>query len=134
VTTLRRVGAVALLGVGATHLYELSVDHYDAIPTIGTLFVLNVVAAWAVGLAILGPVERLPARAGVALAATGAAIAAGSLVALWISESTGLFGFTEAGFRAPIAISVVCEAVAALALGHVALAPVTGSRPRPRLR
>jgi hypothetical protein len=126
VTAVRRAGAVALLGVGAGHLYELTADHYDALPTIGTLFVLNVVSAGAVGIALLLPVERLPGRAGASspplLAAAGAAIAAGSLVALWISETSGLFGLTEVGFRPVIAITVGFEAAAALLLGAAALA------------
>src|SRR5437763_7558751 len=45
------------------------------------------------------------AHAAIAVLATGAvAIAIGSLVALFISESGGLFGFTEHGYRAAIII------------------------------
>lgn len=125
---LRYAGAAALLGVGAGHLQQLVVDHYDAIPAIGTLFVLNVVAATLVGVALLAPVERLPGRAGSAvppaLAAGGVGIAGGSLVALWISETSGLFGFMEVGLRPAIALLVGLEAAAAVLLSAFLVAAV----------
>lgn len=131
---LRYAGALALLGVAAGHLRQLVVDHYDAVPTIGTLFALNVASAGAVGLALLAPVQRLPGRAGhiapAALAAAGVAIAAGSLVALWISETAGLLGFTEVGFRTAIAVLVGLEAAAVVLLGGSVVAPTRAHRIR----
>ena len=41
----RYLGAAALLAVGADHLDQYTSAHYDAVPTIGTLFVLNFVSA-----------------------------------------------------------------------------------------
>ena len=53
---VRAVGALSLLAVGAVHLQQY-LYLYSAIPTIGTLFVLNFVGATAIGLGLLAPVE-----------------------------------------------------------------------------
>ena len=60
----RYLGAAALLAVGADHLDQYAGAHYDAVPTIGTLFVLNFVSATLVAAALAAPVERLSRRAG----------------------------------------------------------------------
>jgi hypothetical protein len=119
--TLRALGAAALFAVAADHLYEYDVDHYSAIPTIGTLFLLNGLSAIAVGLALLTPIERLvprPLAAAVlpAVAASGIAIATASLAGLFISESTPLFGFMEFGYRTVIVLAIVAEAAAIVVL------------------
>ena len=54
----RVLGAAAVLAVGAIHLHEYN-QIYSAIPTIGTLFVLNFAGATAIGLGLLAPLERL---------------------------------------------------------------------------
>jgi hypothetical protein len=118
---MRRLGALALLGVGLTHLEQYVVDHYGAIPTIGPLFLANFAAATIIALA-------LPLRGGRLLPAAGIAVAAGSLAALYLSEHGGLFGFAESGFRPAIAISVAFEAAAVLLLS-LELRP--GRRPLP---
>ena len=64
----RFLGALAVLGVGAVHL-EAYTGPYQAIPTIGALFLLNFVAATVTGLVLLAPLEHV---AGVA---AGAAVA-----------------------------------------------------------
>ena len=71
---LRGLGAVALLGVAAVHLYEYYVDHYSAIPTIGTLFLLNAASAIVLALALLAPAQRLAPRRLPRLAPNGADI------------------------------------------------------------
>ena len=59
------------------------------------------------------------------LALTGVGIAAASLVGLWISESSSLFGFTDYGFRPTIVTAIVAESTtivgltAYLVLAHV---------------
>ena len=57
--------------------------------------------------------QRLPGRAGrialPLLSAGGIAVAAGSLVGLLLSESTGLFGFREVGYRPAIVLSIALE-------------------------
>jgi hypothetical protein len=125
---LRALAALALLGVAADHLEELTAAHYAAIPTIGTLFALDVAAATVVAVALLVPLGRLPGRAGRAapplVALAGISVAGGSLVALFVSEQTTLFGFTESGYRLAIVVAIACEAAAALLLG----ADLAGSR------
>jgi hypothetical protein len=104
---LRFLGALAVLGVGAVHL-EAYTGPYSAIPTIGTLFVLNFVAATVIGLVLLAPLEHVAgAWAGAAVAlvtAAGMALAGVSYVMLFISERMPLFGFQEPGYD-PAAIS-----------------------------
>jgi hypothetical protein len=109
----RYLGAAALLGVGLDHLEQYSTEHYSAIPTIGTLFALNFVSAALIAGALAAPVQRLPGRAGrialPLLSAGGIGIAAGSLAGLLLSESTGLFGFMEVGYRPAIVLSIALE-------------------------
>jgi hypothetical protein len=134
----RYVGAVALLAVGVDHLLQYVVDSYSAIPTIGTLFLLNFISAAVLAVALVAPVQRLPGRAGrlavPVLAAGGIALAASSLVGLLVSESSGLFGFMETGFRTAIVVSILLEILAiALLLAHLILRlPAPGqARPAP---
>lgn len=47
----------------------------------------------------------------------GIAVAGGSLIALFVSERTPLFGFMERGYRLEIVIAIVAEAAAVFALG-----------------
>jgi hypothetical protein len=54
-------GALAVLAVGAVHLQQY-LWLYSAIPTIGTLFVLNFAGATAIGLGLLAPLERVLGR------------------------------------------------------------------------
>jgi hypothetical protein len=133
------VGAAAVLATGADHLYEYSATGFSSVPTIGTLFLLNFIAATLVGVALLLPLRRFakrladPLRALLALSGTG--IAALSLISLWISESSSLFGFTDYGFRATIVVAIVAESIAILALtAYLALADVRVARPHMRLR
>ena len=118
---LRVLGALALLGTAADHLEELTAGHYAAIPTIGTLFWLDVISATVLATALLVPARRLPGRAGRAVPALaalgGILVAGGSLVGLLVSEQTPLFGFMEFGYRPAIVIAIACEAAAVLLLG-----------------
>jgi hypothetical protein len=97
----RALGALSLLAVGAVHLQQYHTI-YHAIPTIGTLFLLNFVGATAVGLALLAPIERALGRWGdpivALLALAGIGQAATSFVFLLIAERTPLFGFMEPGY------------------------------------
>jgi len=118
---LRALGALALLGVAADHLEELTAGHYAAIPTIGTLFALDVAAATVLAVALLVPAGAFAGRAGrvvpVLLACAAIGVAGGSLVALFVSEQTPLFGFMESGYRPAIVVAIACEAAAVLLLG-----------------
>src|ERR1700716_2804393 len=90
---LRVAGSGLLIATAAIHL-DLYLTGYRTIPTIGWLFLLQVIAAFALGLALLVIPGRLviPSRlaaaagAGFALATLG-----GYLLSVWI----GLFGFKE---------------------------------------
>jgi hypothetical protein len=136
-------GALGVLATGADHLEEYTANQFSTVPTIGTLFLLNFVAASVVGVGLLLPLERLLKRTGVLyrslLAIAGIGIGASSLVGLWISESSSLFGFTDHGYRPAIVAAIVAEAVAVVALsGYLVLrhAPTPGhavpaSRPSP---
>jgi hypothetical protein len=97
----RVLGALAVLATGAVHLFEFE-HFYSQIPTIGTLFLLNFLAATAIGLGLLAPSEHLGGRHGSALvlllAAAGIALAAVAFAFLLISEQTPLFGFKEPGY------------------------------------
>jgi hypothetical protein len=109
------VGAIALLIAGADHLVEYAANNFSTVPTIGTLFLLNFIAATAVAVGLLVPLGRI-AQLRPLFALSGVAIAASSLVALWISESSSLFGFTDYGFRPTIIVAICAEALAVVAL------------------
>lgn len=73
------------------------------------------------------------------LALAAVAIGIGSLVALFISESGSLFGFTESGYRAPVVVAIIAETATIALLGPVATASLVralsrrqGATPRHR--
>ncbi len=117
----RYLGALAVLGIGIDHIEQYSVDKYSTVPTIGTLFLLNFIAAVVVSIGLISPLGRVGhgyadvVRALFALG--GIALAALSLAGLFVSETAGLFGFVEHGYRTTIvvAIAVECAAVVFLA-------------------
>src|SRR5947208_5576926 len=97
-TELTRVlGALSLLAVGIDHIDQYFVDYYRAVPTIGTLFLLNFLSAIVVGIALALPLRRIAGRfydrLVTILAVAGIGIGAGTLAGLLVSESGGLFGF-----------------------------------------
>jgi hypothetical protein len=126
IRTMRILGALALLAVGAVHLQQYLGAGYRMIPTIGPLFLLNAIGSAIVGLALVLPLERrLPGRIGngavAALATAAVLIALGSLIALFVSESGSLFGFSESGYRTAIVIAIVAEAATIVLLVPVAV-------------
>jgi hypothetical protein len=132
----RLLGALSLLAVGAVHLQQY-LELYSDIPTIGTLFVLNFVAATVTGLGLLAPLERLLGRLGRALVAllalAGVAQAATAFVFLYISERTPLFGFMEPGYD-PDAIlaSRITETATVVLLGALLAAHLQRRAPAVR--
>jgi hypothetical protein len=133
---VRVLGALSLLAVGAVHLQQYYAL-YSAIPTIGTLFVLNFAGATALGVGLLAPVERLLGRRGgpvlVLLSLGGTALAGTAFVFLLISEHTPLFGFMEPGYDPPaILASRIAEAVAVLSLGALLAARLARKAPTGR--
>jgi hypothetical protein len=112
----RYLGAVAVLAVGLDHFEQYYVDYYRAVPTIGTLFVLDFISAAVVAVGLLLPLGRLTSRFGdrlfSLLALAGIGIAAGTLAGLLASENMGLFGFMEVGYRSAIVLSIVFDLAA----------------------
>jgi hypothetical protein len=103
----RLAGAIAVLVVGVVHL-QAHDGPYAAVDTIGELFIVNFVAATAIGAALLLPLERFADRWGtlaiILVSIAGIGLAGGSLVMLIIAEHGTLFGFHEPGYD-PAAIS-----------------------------
>ncbi len=133
----RVLGALTLLGVGAVHLQQYLEAGYGSVPTIGTLFLLNAIGAAVVAVGLLVPIERIvPGRNGGltvgALALGGVAIAAGSLIALFIAESRPLFGFQEFGSGAPITLAIATEAATVVLLVPVVVANAARTVSSPR--
>jgi hypothetical protein len=119
------VGAVASFVVGAMHLQQYA-DFIKDVPTIGTLFLLNGLAA---GLVCVMLATRLRTFA----ALGGIAVSAGALVSLAIARfaSGGLFDYVEPTFRDPVAISVAAEVIAILSLAaYVAIQTRSSARDR----
>jgi hypothetical protein len=111
---LRAAGAGLLVATGAIHL-DLYLTGYRTIPTIGVLFLLQVIAAFVLA-AVVGVLgSRLAAVAGAlfALSTLG-----GYLLSIWF----GLFGFREVRTTAGIVAGVI-EVAAFAVLAALALAP-----------
>jgi predicted lipoprotein with Yx(FWY)xxD motif len=109
---LRLAGGGLLIATGAIHL-DLYLTGYRSIPTIGWLFLLQVIAAFGLGAVVLlfGGWRTAAAGAAFALATLG-----GYLLTLWI----GLFGFTEVRTTAGIVAGVI-EVAAFAALAGLAV-------------
>jgi len=117
---LRVAGAGLLTASGAIHL-DLYLTGYRTIPVIGWLFLLQVIAAFGLGLAVLAT-GRLVIASRLA-AAAGALFALATLGGYLLSVWTGLFGFTEVRTTAGI-IAGVIDVAAFAVLAALALAPV----------
>jgi predicted lipoprotein with Yx(FWY)xxD motif len=117
---LRVAGSGLLIATAAIHL-DLYLTGYRTIPTIGWLFLLQVIAAFGLGLAVLAIPSRLAVASRLA-AAAGAGFALATLGGYLLSVWTGLFGFKEVRTTAGIVAGVV-EVVAFVVLAALALAP-----------
>jgi hypothetical protein len=115
-TLLRTIGAIAVLVTGGVHLEQYLSYGFNAIPTIGMLFLLNFAGATVIGLGLLVPGARMR-RWHVLGALGGIGLAATSIVFLLISEHQPLFGFHEHGYRPAIVLALAAEAVAVVSLG-----------------
>jgi predicted lipoprotein with Yx(FWY)xxD motif len=120
VLMLRVAGAGLLIATGAIHL-DLYLTGYRTIPTIGWLFLLQVIAAFALGLAVLVTGGRF-VIAGRLVAAAGAGFALATLGGYLLSVWIGLFGFREVRTTAGIVAGVI-EVAAFAVLAALALAP-----------
>jgi hypothetical protein len=113
---LRIAGAVLLAGTAWIHLHLWSAG-YDGIPWIGPLFLVNAVSGFLLAAAVLAAPRRLlfwPAGA-------GALLEAGTLGALALSSTVGLFGFVESSAASLFWPSVAVEAAGAVLLAALAV-------------
>ena len=126
----RYIGALAVLATGVAHIEQYAVDSYSTVPTIGTLFLLNFIAAVVIAVGLAAPLRRLTGRytdaVRAVIAVGGIGLAVLSLAALFISESSGLFGFVEHGYRMAIVVAIVAEVAATVFLVAFLVANGTG--------
>ena len=120
---LRLTGAGLLVATAAMHL-DLYLTGFRTIPTIGPLFLFQVIVGFALALAILAapftPVTRRPAvDASIAAVGAGYAIATlgGYLLSLWV----GLFGFHEIRSTAGTVAGIIEIAAFGVLLGLAVL-------------
>ena len=117
------LGALAVLATGVDHIQQYYANDYSSVPTIGTLFFLNFVGAVVLAGGLIAPLRRVAGRYADAIRAAfavgGIGLAVLSLVSLFISEGSGLFGFVENGYRPAIVkprcsvgISITLESIA----------------------
>jgi predicted lipoprotein with Yx(FWY)xxD motif len=123
---LRVAGSGLLIATAAIHL-DLYLTGYRTIPTIGWLFLLQIIAAFGLGLAVLAIPGRLVIASRLA-AGAGAGFALATLGGYLLSAWTGLFGFKEVRTGAGIAAGLV-EVAAFVVLAALALAPAPANAP-----
>jgi predicted lipoprotein with Yx(FWY)xxD motif len=111
---LRFLGAGLLVATGAVHL-DLYLTGYRTIPTIGVLFLLQVISAFGLAVAILATGWRTAAAA-------GAGLSLSTLTGYLISLRTPLFSFREVRTNAGITVGIL-EVASVAALGALALRP-----------
>jgi hypothetical protein len=130
----RYTGAVAVLAIGIDHIEQYAVDNYSTVPTIGTLFLLNFIASVIVTIGLMAPLDRVARQYSDAVRALfavgGIALGVLSLAGLFVSETTGLFGFVEHGYRMAIVFAIVVEVAAAVLLAIFLVANGTDGMPR----
>jgi predicted lipoprotein with Yx(FWY)xxD motif len=125
-----RISGAVLLAVSAGIHLDLYLTGYRKIPTIGWLFLLQVIVGFMLTIAALVTRSRLAAAASAALALS---TLGAYLLAVWI----GLFGFKEIRTRAGIAAGLIeVAAFATLALAAVTADPArqSGATRRARTR
>ncbi len=116
-----RISGALLLAVSAGIHLDLYLTGYRKIPTIGWLFLLQVIVGFVLTMAALVTRSRLAAAASAALALS---TLGAYLLAVWI----GLFGFKEIRTRAGIAAGLIeVAAFATLALAAVTAGPARAS-------
>jgi hypothetical protein len=99
-------GLLIASGVIHAHFWDIAYRH---VPTLGPLFLVQVIAAFVIGIAIVATRHLL-------VVAAGAALAAGTILGFILVRTVGLFGF-KLGFTSGLAATVlVIEAVAVVLL------------------
>jgi hypothetical protein len=124
---LRLATAGTAVATGAIHLH-LWYDGYRYLDTIGPLFLLNAIVAGLLALSLLiTPTRLLPI-----LATLGTLFTAGTLVALIVSLTSGLFGFQEVLDAKLVKPTLAVEAAGCVLLAALALLSRRGSFRPPR--
>jgi predicted lipoprotein with Yx(FWY)xxD motif len=111
---LRIIGAGLLIATAAIHL-DLYLTGYRTIPTIGWLFLLQVIVAFALGGLVLVTGSRL-------VAALGAGFALSTLGGYLLTVQFGLFGFREVRTTAGVVAGII-EVLAFAVLAYLAATP-----------
>lgn len=124
---LRVAGAALLAASAAIHL-DLYLTGYRTIPTIGWLFLFQVIVGFALALAILaaGAVLRTRPVLDTGLSAAGAGFALATLGGYLLSLWVGLFGFREIRTAAGVAAGIL-DIAAFAALGTLAALTADGA-------
>src|SRR3954451_19797490 len=124
------LGALAVLATGIDHIQQYYANDYSSVPTIGTLCFLNFVSAVIIAVGLIAPLGgiagRYPDAVRAVFAVGGIGLAVLSLAGLFVSETSGLFGFVEHGYRMAIALAIVAEAAAIVFLVIFLVANGTG--------
>jgi predicted lipoprotein with Yx(FWY)xxD motif len=124
---MRVAGAGLLAATGGIHL-DLYLTGYRSVPTIGALFLLQVIVAFLLALAVLFVVPTAPL---LFAAASGAAFAVATLGGYLLSIWAGLFGFREVRTTAGIVAGVIeIAAFVVLALLAIMALPAAGALAR----
>lgn len=114
------LGALGVLATGVVHIQQYYGNNYSTVPTIGTLFFINFVSALVLTAGLIAPLGQVAGRHADAIrgefAVGGIGFAVLSLVALFVSEKRGLFGFVEHGYRTAIQLAIIAEAGATVFL------------------
>src|SRR5258705_1371163 len=116
---LRVSGAGLLAATAAIHL-DLYLTGYRNIPTIGWLFLLQVIAGFALAVAVLATGNQVVAALGAGFAVS---TLAGYLLSIWF----GLFGFKEVRTTAGIVAGII-EVAAFAVLAMLAVTPAPAGR------
>jgi hypothetical protein len=112
----RVVGALLTAAMGVIHLV-LWFDGFRDVPVVGVLFLLN-----AVGAAVLAVVVLMaPGRLLAAVAGLGALFTAGTLAALIVSLTVGLFGVREFISAPLVPTTLVVESLGTVVLAALAI-------------
>ena len=128
------VGATAILVSGWVHFFLYFRGGYRGIApemvaglTISRSFAINAIAAVVIaeGLVLATRIRSLVLPA----AASGALFGVATIVAYFLSRTSGLLGFEESATTAKATIALVAEAVAILALTPVAVGAALQRRP-----
>lgn len=112
---LRVCGCGLLLAMGVIHLY-LWLTGFQSLPTIGILFLLNVIGSAVLAVAV----PAVPARFLGLTAVLSALFTAGTLGALALSLTVGLFGYFESPDSAIVVTTIVVESAGVLVLAALA--------------